>query len=43
MTECPLRRGVRLREVKNAVLVSGWDRDLVSAYERCLLRRGIHL
>ena len=24
-TECPLRRGVRLWEVKNAVFVCGWD------------------
>ena len=25
--ECPLRRDVRLREVKNAVFVCGWDLD----------------
>ena len=26
-TECPLRRGVRLWEVKNAVFACGWDHD----------------
>ena len=26
-TECPLRRGVCLRGVKNAVFVCGWDHD----------------
>ena len=26
-TECPLRRGVCLLEVKNAVFVYGWDHD----------------
>ena len=26
-TECLLRRGVRLWEVKNAVFVFGWDHD----------------
>ena len=26
-TECPLRRGVRLREVKNAVFVCSWDHN----------------
>ena len=31
MTECLLRRGVRLWEVKNAVSVCGWDHDRVSA------------
>ena len=31
MTECPLRRGVNLWEVKNAVFVCGWDHDRVSA------------
>ena len=27
MTECPLRRGVHLCEVKNVVFVCGWDHD----------------
>ena len=27
MTECPLRRGVNLWEVKNAVFVYSWDHD----------------
>ena len=31
MTECVFRRGVHLWEVNNAVLVYGWDHDLVSA------------
>ena len=38
MTECPLRRGVNLWEVKNAVFVCGWDHDRVSAYERLKLQ-----
>ena len=37
LTECLLRRGVCLREVKNAVFVCGWDHDWVSAKERRLL------
>ena len=31
MTEHPLREGVHLWEVKNAVFVCGWDHDRVSA------------
>ena len=27
MTKCPLRRGVHLWEVKNAVFVCGWGHD----------------
>ena len=27
LTECPLRKGVCLWEVKNAVFVRGWDLD----------------
>ena len=37
MTECPLRRGVRLWEVKNAVFVCSWTMT------ECLLRRSVHL
>ena len=28
-TDCPLRRGVYLWQVKNAVFVCGWDHDCV--------------
>lgn len=31
-TKCPLKRGVRLWEVKNPVLVCGWDHYYVTAY-----------
>ena len=34
-TECLLRRGARLWEVKNAVLVGSQEHDQVSAHERC--------
>ena len=30
ITECLLRRGVRLWGIKNAVFEYGWDHDLVS-------------
>ena len=33
--KCPLKRGVRLWEVKNVVFVCSWEHDQVSAYERC--------
>ena len=33
--KCPLKRGVRLWEVKNVVFVCNWEHDQVSAYERC--------
>ena len=31
MTECSVRRGVHICEVKNAVFLCGWDYDRVSA------------
>ena len=35
--KCPLKSGVHLWEVKNAVFVCSWEHDQVSAYERCPL------
>ena len=35
--KCPLKRGVRLWEIKNVLFVCSWEYDQVSAYERCPL------
>ena len=39
-TECLIRGGVHLWEVKNAVFICGWDLNLLSAQERGLLMGG---
>ena len=40
MTKWPLKRGVRLWEVKNVMFVCSQEHDQVSAQERCPLMEG---
>ena len=43
MTKWPLKRGVRLWEVKNVVFVCSKEHDQVSAYKRCPSTGGVRV